>query len=136
MTAKIGRNDACPCGSGLKYKRCCLDKDARVAHSTPTTTARELGGDDVDELSNHTLGLIRSGKFQHAEAACARLQELYPDQIDALERLAELREAQGRLPEAVKLFREAALFAESHDGYDPEGIAWYREQAERLASLP
>lgn len=23
-----GRNDPCPCGSGLKYKRCCLDKDA------------------------------------------------------------------------------------------------------------
>ena len=23
MSAKIGRNDPCPCGSGLKYKRCC-----------------------------------------------------------------------------------------------------------------
>ena len=22
---KIGRNDACPCGSGKKYKNCCLD---------------------------------------------------------------------------------------------------------------
>ena len=21
---KIGRNDPCPCGSGLKYKKCCL----------------------------------------------------------------------------------------------------------------
>ena len=25
--AKIGRNDPCPCGSGKKYKNCCLDKD-------------------------------------------------------------------------------------------------------------
>jgi len=24
----IGRNDPCPCGSGKKYKRCCLAKDA------------------------------------------------------------------------------------------------------------
>jgi methionyl aminopeptidase len=24
--AKIGRNDTCPCGSGLKYKKCCLGK--------------------------------------------------------------------------------------------------------------
>jgi methionyl aminopeptidase len=23
---KVGRNDPCPCGSGLKYKKCCLDK--------------------------------------------------------------------------------------------------------------
>lgn len=25
---KLGRNDPCHCGSGLKYKKCCLDKDA------------------------------------------------------------------------------------------------------------
>jgi len=24
---KIGRNEPCPCGSGLKYKKCCLDKE-------------------------------------------------------------------------------------------------------------
>jgi len=22
---KIGRNDACPCGSGRKYKKCCIN---------------------------------------------------------------------------------------------------------------
>lgn len=26
---KIGRNDECPCGSGKKYKRCCLGKSTR-----------------------------------------------------------------------------------------------------------
>ena len=25
--AKVGRNDPCPCGSGKKYKNCCLRKD-------------------------------------------------------------------------------------------------------------
>jgi methionyl aminopeptidase len=25
---KVGRNDPCPCGSGLKYKKCCLGKDS------------------------------------------------------------------------------------------------------------
>ncbi|MEG2247149.1 MAG: SEC-C metal-binding domain-containing protein, partial [Peptostreptococcaceae bacterium] len=23
----LGRNELCPCGSGMKYKRCCLNKD-------------------------------------------------------------------------------------------------------------
>ena len=23
---KVGRNDPCPCGSGLKFKKCCLGK--------------------------------------------------------------------------------------------------------------
>ncbi len=26
-SAKVGRNDPCPCGSGSKYKRCCAEKD-------------------------------------------------------------------------------------------------------------
>ncbi len=25
---KISRNDPCPCGSGKKYKKCCIDKEA------------------------------------------------------------------------------------------------------------
>ena len=28
VAPKIGRNERCPCGSGRKYKRCCLAKDA------------------------------------------------------------------------------------------------------------
>jgi methionyl aminopeptidase len=27
---KVGRNDPCPCGSGIKYKKCCLGKDIQV----------------------------------------------------------------------------------------------------------
>jgi len=26
---KVGRNDPCPCGSKLKYKKCCLSKPAQ-----------------------------------------------------------------------------------------------------------
>jgi len=28
MNQKIGRNDPCPCGSGKKYKSCCLPKQS------------------------------------------------------------------------------------------------------------
>ena len=37
MTATIlhdlGRNDTCHCGSGRKYKHCCLDKDEALAQA-------------------------------------------------------------------------------------------------------
>jgi methionyl aminopeptidase len=29
-TVKVGRNDPCPCGSGVKYKKCCLGNDIQV----------------------------------------------------------------------------------------------------------
>jgi SWIM/SEC-C metal-binding protein len=28
--AKIGRNDPCPCGSGKKFKKCCVDQPQRL----------------------------------------------------------------------------------------------------------
>jgi SEC-C motif-containing protein len=40
--AKIGRNDPCPCGSGKKYKKCCLAKDeqeALAAYKAASATA-------------------------------------------------------------------------------------------------
>lgn len=36
MAKKVGRNDPCPCGSGKKYKRCCLRGD----HSAKPNSAR------------------------------------------------------------------------------------------------
>jgi len=33
MSKKIGRNDKCPCGSGKKYKKCCLDSDLTFSTS-------------------------------------------------------------------------------------------------------
>jgi hypothetical protein len=27
LSAKVGRNDRCPCGSGKKYKQCCLQRE-------------------------------------------------------------------------------------------------------------
>ena len=30
MTKKVGRNEPCPCGSGKKYKKCCLRKSPRA----------------------------------------------------------------------------------------------------------
>jgi hypothetical protein len=34
MSKKIGRNEPCPCGSGKKYKHCCLGKKAAAKNLT------------------------------------------------------------------------------------------------------
>jgi methionyl aminopeptidase len=40
-TAKLGRNDPCPCGSGLKHKKCCLGKPAPEITDLEATYARK-----------------------------------------------------------------------------------------------
>lgn len=54
MGNKIGRNNACPCGSGKKYKRCCLDlrQVPPVATKSEPTKSEQIdyGDDDDDEF--------------------------------------------------------------------------------------
>ncbi len=38
---KPGRNDKCPCGSGRKYKHCCLEKDETAAREARAKAAEE-----------------------------------------------------------------------------------------------
>lgn len=41
MSYKIGRNDRCHCGSGIKYKKCCLAQD-RIAKNASHMSPAEL----------------------------------------------------------------------------------------------
>ena len=43
QSKKIGRNDLCRCGSGKKYKKCCLDKDE-------TETSKKRMGDYYEQM--------------------------------------------------------------------------------------
>ncbi len=38
-THHLGRNDPCHCGSGRKYKQCCLDKDEAAARAQQSSEA-------------------------------------------------------------------------------------------------
>jgi len=38
---KVGRNDPCPCGSGKKYKKCCLNKDEQRKQEKTSLTSEE-----------------------------------------------------------------------------------------------
>jgi SEC-C motif len=93
--AKPGRNDPCPCGSGNKYKKCCLPKEEGVereqlakgearraenaaAHRSPplrdvkaAIAAILSSADDADEdeltvASNAAADLVRAGKLDEA----------------------------------------------------------------------
>jgi hypothetical protein len=39
---KIGRNKFCPCGSGKKYKKCCLNKSVTGPETPNRLTAEEI----------------------------------------------------------------------------------------------
>lgn len=133
--AKIGRNAPCPCGSGKKYKKCCLPLQTTSSPQPSSGTVHPMADlDDLDTLSNSVVDLIKEGRLDKAERTCKELMTRYPDQIDGIERLAAVYEARGDKQRAAEYYRKAAAFAQSRPGFDQEAIDWYFSQARHLQS--
>jgi tetratricopeptide (TPR) repeat protein len=141
--AKIGRNDPCPCGSGKKYKRCCLARVEEAQRQTPAAAALEpdpnhlgLCDDCYDELaaaSNGVLDLVDAGKLDAAEQAAHELLERFPDVHDGFDRLGMVYEARGDNRLAAEYYRKALAFVREHaDDYDPEFENLYLKLIERV----
>jgi Flp pilus assembly protein TadD len=112
--AKIGRNAPCPCGSGKKYKKCCLlPKGGKGQKYAPTTKFIPVYT-QLDQLSNSVVDLIKQNRLDEAEAVSRRLLTEYPDQVDGLNRLAMVYEARGENGQAADYYRKAADFAKSN----------------------
>jgi tetratricopeptide (TPR) repeat protein len=125
-----GRNDPCPCGSGKKFKKCCLNLGAGPPPSEPAVlSGPTMFEDDIDRLSNQVPALLRQGRYEEAEAVCRRLEAEFPDQPDGVERRAEVEEARGRWGRAAELYRQAA---NRHLHNDPE---YGHEPAERCLEM-
>ncbi len=138
---KIGRNAPCPCGSGKKYKRCCLaaaEKAARVAQHQPhvadpvgASANTVLVDDDLDQRSNAIVDLIDQKRLDEALAASERLLHDFPDVIDGLERFAMVHEARGDWALAADHYRRALAFTEQPEqrsGFDDDGRAYYQRK--------
>ena len=72
----VGRNDPCPCGSGLKYKICCQPKLAS-ANSAQSLLAKLSAPPQTE--SNQLATLFNSGRYGEMENLARKLLEQYPD---------------------------------------------------------
>ena len=48
---KIGRNDPCPCGSGKKYKKCCLSKNSCMLNEKSFLSTFQSSYDYTKDIS-------------------------------------------------------------------------------------
>jgi tetratricopeptide (TPR) repeat protein len=149
---KIGRNDPCPCGSGKKYKRCCLNKDQAAAHATLAAKQAEMDArqkehsarmqdyresmqeaQELDNASNAVIDLVKTGKLEEAERAARELLVRYPEVHDGHNRLGMVYEARGQNREAADCYRRVIDFIHAHpEDHDPEMEVHYLELIGKL----
>ena len=147
---KIGRNDPCPCGSGQKYKRCCLTKDQETQSAALKAAAEALaaeavqderdfyGADDEeeDELtrdSNAIIDLVHEGKLDEAEKAAREFLDRYPYVHDGYDRLGMVYEARGDRKAAADCYRKVIEFVKAHPKqYEPTFTVTFEQMIDEL----
>ena len=142
--AKPGRNDRCPCGSGKKYKACCLTTDeaaerevlaaaqagrderaaakrlevgqfkAEIAARLRMAEDADVYDDALDAASNVVVDLVRAAKLDEAEAAARDLLARFPEVHDGWDRLGMVHEARGENGQAAACYRRVADFIRQH----------------------
>ena len=147
--AKIGRNDPCACGSGKKYKKCCMASDEAAARAVqpaavpvrrPSLANYFQEHDEPDELteaSNAVVDMVQAGNLDAAEQAAHDLLARFPDVHDGYDRLGMVCEARGDHRQAADYYRKAINVIRNHpDKYDPGFEAVFQKLVDRLEPKP
>ena len=143
--AKIGRNDPCACGSGKKYKKCCMASDEAAARAVqpaavpvrrPSLANYFQEHDEPDELteaSNAVVDMVQAGNLDAAERAAHDLLARFPNVHDGYDRLGMVCEARGDHRQAADYYRKAITVIRDHpDSYDPAFEAVFQKLVDRL----
>jgi protein O-GlcNAc transferase len=93
-----GRNEPCHCGSGRKYKHCCLRRE-------PANGA--AASEPVFEILRSALEMHRAGRLAQAEALYREALRVRPDQPTIHYHLGLIDAHGGRLEQAASRYRQA-----------------------------
>ena len=126
--AKIGRNEACPCGSGKKHKRCCLaapapPKGAATITDGPSESHHEnCDGclDELNERADRVLDVLLDGRIHDAERLCHDFIRDFTGQAEGIDLLSMIFEERGQRERALELLRQASAIAHASPDYDAE----------------
>jgi tetratricopeptide (TPR) repeat protein len=141
--AKPGRNDRCPCGSGKKYKACCLTKDEAVEHER--LAAAQAQRENQAAEKRQSLREVRAamlaklaGEFAGDDGSDD--DELFADDLcdddptDASNAVLALIH-DGKLDEAEAAARALlAQYPDVHDGWDRLGMVHEKRGENRQAA--
>ena len=125
--AKPGRNDPCHCGSGNKYKKCCLAKDeaaerdslvkAQARRDQPAVAHRH------ERAAAHRLPVNELMAEVAARLRMAEEEDAYEDELDAASNAVVQLVGAAKLDEAEAAARDLLVrFPDVHDGWDRLGM--------------
>jgi tetratricopeptide (TPR) repeat protein len=117
---KIGRNEPCPCGSGKKYKHCCLGKHDAAMQAKDTDQAEYLRAKEQEQLVQRiekAFTLLDSQQYSEAIRFALKLTKLYPNEDRLHDIVATSHLYSGECEEAIKIYKHRLEVARSEKAY-------------------
>src|SRR5450830_1116042 len=113
--SKLNRNDPCTCGSGKKYKQCCMGKTSAVS------TQENLS---IQSARN----LLQQGFISDAETICHEILQAKQSSVMALDLLGAIALQQGKTKAAVELLTKAIhLDSKNPQYFNNLGLAYHEQ---------
>jgi hypothetical protein len=146
---KSGRNELCRCGSGKKYKQCCMrDDEARERAEREQSHAQRQAEMEARhaaaashleryQQSTHSaesvMELIESGRLAEAEAAARAHIERFAESPVGFDLMGMLCEARGEALEAAQWYRRIIAFMRAHpEMFSAKDEVRFQRRLERL----
>jgi tetratricopeptide (TPR) repeat protein len=115
---KVGRNEPCPCGSGKKYKRCCLKKHEAAEHTNDTALkAKQKEQERLIKRIEKAFGLLGSGQYDEAIRFASKLIQQYPNEDRLHDIIATSHLYAGDCQKAIEICRQRLNVAESEKSF-------------------
>jgi len=119
---KIGRNEPCPCGSGKKYKHCCLGKHEAAMRTKDNKQAGNLRANEKEQEQlvqriEKAFTLLGSQQYSEAIRFALKLTKLYPNEDRLHDIVATSHLYSGECEEAIKICKNRLEIARSEKAY-------------------
>jgi hypothetical protein len=119
---RVGRNDPCPCGSGRKYKRCCLSRheEARLAaggEEVAKLQAKQREQENLIGRIEETFGLLAREQYDEAIRSASRLLRSYPNEDRLHDIVATSHMCAGDCHKAIEICKHRWEVAKEEKAY-------------------
>ncbi len=121
ISNKVGRNDPCLCGSGKKYKHCCMPQSSRHGAVHPARPAEPQISDALAVAATH----LKAGRINEAADICQKILQYAPAHAPTLCLFGILAYQTGRLEVSINLLRKAINAKPNYaEAYNNLGVAY------------
>lgn len=102
---KLSRNDPCSCGSGKKYKQCCMAADE--ATNAQADKQKQQVQDQIATWLDQGMTLHRSGEIEAARKIYKQILQIKPEHADALHLYGVTAHQLGNYVQAVQFIQQS-----------------------------